>query len=137
MTIALHSLKVALRWRRNFFTIEKTAQFFTQKGLQQVTYSPTVTAPKPASDATFQFLLFSCRNRILTVRNPIAPASYSPTNPYARIVPTSKSRGSEQRGGNASEDMLARMCNDLPWLRLGGLVEQEARGGRGSSDNTV
>lgn len=55
---------------------------------------------------------------VALIRNPIAPASYLPPNPYARIVTTLKSRGSDQRGGNASEDMPAPMCNDLPWEDL-------------------
>jgi len=76
-------------------------------------------------------LFVARRHRIARVANPIAPASYPPANPHARIVPTPKSRGSDQRGGNPSEDMSAHMCNDLRWLRLGGLSEQEARGQRG------
>lgn len=47
----------------------------TQRGPQQVTCSPPVTAPKPASDAASRLLLFSCCNRIVAIRNPIAPAT--------------------------------------------------------------
>jgi len=51
-------------------------------------------------------------NPLLT--NPIAPASYPPTNPYVQWVPTPKGRGYEQRGGNALEDVPAAICSDLP-----------------------
>jgi hypothetical protein len=97
----------------------------------------TCHTPKTASDATLRLPFFSNRNRIPLIRNPIAPASYPPTNPYVRRVPTYKSRGSDRRGGNVSENMPAPMCSALPWLRLGGLVEQEAREGRGLSGNPI
>jgi hypothetical protein len=74
----------------------------------------------PQERCTSSHNLYNCsslvfvtrRNPILLIANPIAPASYPPTPPHARIVPTLKSRGSEYRGGNASEDMPALMCND-------------------------
>jgi hypothetical protein len=78
-----------------------------------------------------QVSLVPSRNGVFTVTNPIAPASYPPTDPHVRNVPKQKNRGSDQRGGNASEDMPTPMCNALPWIRWGGLVEQEARGERG------
>ena len=50
---------------------------------QQVTCSPPVTAPKPASDAALRLSFFSRGNRVIPVGNPVAPASYPPTNPYS------------------------------------------------------
>lgn len=109
----------------------------TQRGPQQSASRQPVAALQPASDAASQLLLFPRRNRIPLIRNPIAPASYPPTIPYARRVPQQKSRGSKQRGGNASEDMPAYKGNDLPWLRLDAIQEQETRGRRGWRNNMV
>jgi len=122
-----------LSWASCLQAVDRKAQ----RGPQQVTNQQPVTAPKPASDAASRFLFFSRSHRIPLIANPIAPASYSPTNPHARNVPKAKGRGSDQRGVNSSEDMPAPMCNGLPWLRLGGLVEQEARGGRGWRNSMV
>lgn len=54
-----------------------------------------------------------------------------PRTPMLGRFRNKKMGGLGQRGGNASEDMLTPICNDLPWLRLGGLREQEARERRG------
>lgn len=50
------------------------------------------------------------RHRIPLIINPVAPASYPPHVPQARMVPSPKSRGSEQRDWNASEDICKRLC---------------------------
>lgn len=46
-----------------------------QTGLQQPTARQPVTAPKPASDAASQLLLFARSHRILLIADPITPAA--------------------------------------------------------------